>query len=107
MQTQEPIVPSSPDWTALAEDVRCPLCGYNLRGMSDARCPECGYRFEWPDLLDPARRPHPYLFEHHPERNIRSFIRTYFAGLLPRPFFRTLQPVQPIRQRRLLAYWII
>jgi hypothetical protein len=23
-------------------DVACPLCGYNLRGLSSARCPECG-----------------------------------------------------------------
>ena len=23
-------------------DVPCPLCGYNLRGLTAARCPECG-----------------------------------------------------------------
>ena len=23
-------------------DVACPLCGYNLRGLTAARCPECG-----------------------------------------------------------------
>ena len=23
-------------------DVRCPLCGYNLRNLTSARCPECG-----------------------------------------------------------------
>jgi hypothetical protein len=25
-----------------ARDVACPLCGYNLRGLTAARCPECG-----------------------------------------------------------------
>jgi hypothetical protein len=23
-------------------DVKCPLCGYNLRGLTSERCPECG-----------------------------------------------------------------
>src|SRR5690349_11255431 len=23
-------------------DVACPLCGYNLRGLTSTRCPECG-----------------------------------------------------------------
>ncbi|MGB7160813.1 MAG: hypothetical protein WBD40_22300 [Tepidisphaeraceae bacterium] len=25
-----------------ARDVACPLCGYNLRGLTAGRCPECG-----------------------------------------------------------------
>ena len=25
-----------------ANDVPCPLCGYNLRGLASPRCPECG-----------------------------------------------------------------
>ena len=24
-------------------DVSCPLCAYNLRGLTSARCPECGH----------------------------------------------------------------
>src|SRR5436305_13805040 len=24
------------------QDVACPLCGYNLRGLTTPRCPECG-----------------------------------------------------------------
>lgn len=27
------------------EDIPCPACGYNLRGLSEARCPECGHKF--------------------------------------------------------------
>jgi len=29
----------------------CPVCGYNLTGLSEARCPECGARFTLTDLL--------------------------------------------------------
>ena len=25
-------------------DAACPLCGYNLRGLTSSRCPECGRR---------------------------------------------------------------
>ena len=96
-----------PDWQTIAEEIRCPLCGYNLHGLAEPRCPECGYTFDWPDLLEPTRRLHPYLFEHHPETNVRSFWRTAAGALLPRRFWRTLQPVQPSRPRRLILYWIL
>jgi hypothetical protein len=90
-----------------AEDVLCPLCGYNLRGLPEARCPECGGKFDWGELRDPTRRKHPYLFEHHPRRNVVSFVRTFLAGLLPRRFWRTLSPVQPSRPGRLVIYWFL
>jgi hypothetical protein len=95
----------SPDTSA--RDIPCPLCGYNLRGLIEPRCPECGYAFDWPDVIDPTRQPHPYSFEHHPERNVRSFVRTYLAGLLPRRFFRRLRPTHPIHGRRLVLYWFL
>jgi len=94
-----------PPEPACTEDVPCPLCEYNLRGLIEPRCPECGYRFCWPDLLDPRRRLHPYLFEHHPERKLRSFCRTVLGGLRPRHFWTTVHPVQPSRPRRLILYW--
>jgi hypothetical protein len=97
----------APDWRAVGEDVLCPLCRYNLRGLAEPRCPECGYRFEWDALLDPAKRLHPYLFEHHTERNVRSFFRTMIGGLLPRRFWRSLQPAMPSRLGRLLVYWLL
>src|SRR5579884_3246062 len=96
-----------PDWSTLAEDVHCPLCGYNLRGLSEPRCPECGYRFAWRDLLDPTRRRHPYLFEHHPEHNVRSFLYTVTRKLRPFEFWKSLRPDQPANRRRLLVYWIV
>jgi hypothetical protein len=78
-----------------------------LRGATEPRCPECGYRFEWRDLLDPERRRHPYLFEHHPQRNLWSFIRTFKGTLWPRTFWRTLLPAQPSNVRRLVVYWFL
>jgi len=96
-----------PDWTTIAFNVICPLCEYNLRGLIESRCPECGYRFEWPEVLDPRRRLHPYLFEHHPERNVRSFLRTALNGLRPRKFWTSLQPIQPPNVKRLIIYWWI
>ncbi|CAN5544278.1 hypothetical protein BH10PLA1_BH10PLA1_17790 [soil metagenome] len=35
----------------------CPVCGYNLTGLSESRCPECGTKFTIDELLakQPAR----------------------------------------------------
>lgn len=96
--------PDAPDWDAIDEDIHCPLCDYNLRGLTVPRCPECGYEFDWPELLDPTKRLHPYLFEHHPERNFRFFWRTVAGTMRPRRFWRELQPQQPSRMRRLIIY---
>jgi len=92
---------------SLDQDVSCPLCEYNLRGLTEPRCPECGFRFDWPDLLDPARKTHPYLFEHHPRHSIWSFCRTLLGAQFPRRFWSKLHPAQPSRPRRLIAYWVI
>jgi hypothetical protein len=93
-----------PDWGSIPEQVSCPLCEYDLRGLEEPRCPECGYRFDWPDLLDPTRRRHRYLFEHHPERNVWSFLKTATGGLRPGRFWRSLLPVQRSSPRRLAVY---
>ena len=89
------------------EQLVCPLCDYDLRGLIDPRCPECGYTFEWADLRDPARRRHRYLFEHHPQRNVRSFLRTMIGGLRPSKFWSGLLPSQPSEPRRLRAYALV
>ena len=104
-------IPESSDPAAAAdavgEQLLCPLCDYDLRGLTEPRCPECGYAFDWADLRDPARRKHRYLFEHHPERNVRSFVRTMIGGLLPRRFWTGLLPSQPSRPRRLAIYALL
>lgn len=35
-----------------ADNVPCPECGYNLRGLTQARCPECGGEFTLEQLID-------------------------------------------------------
>lgn len=100
--------PAAPDWATITRDVTCPLCAYNLRGLVDPRCPECGYQFEWPAVLEPDRHRHPYLFEHHPRRNVRSFIQTLFRSpLSPANFWHTLDPAQEVRLGRLVLYWVL
>ena len=89
------------------EELHCPLCGYDLRAITEPRCPECGYAFEWEELRDPARRLHPYLFEHHPHRPVWAFVRTLVGGLRPWRFWAKLHPTQPLRPRRLVLYWLI
>lgn len=103
----QPPRPGAPDWSAINEEIQCPLCEYNLRGLAEARCPECGFAFAWPEVIDPARRIHRFLFEHHPERNVWSFCRTFVAGMRPVRFWRSLHPAQFVSLRRLLAYWAV
>ena len=100
-------IPRPPNWAMQQEDLHCPLCGYNLRGLSEPRCPECGHRFDWAVVTDPSRRLHPYLFEHHPERNLRSFLRTLWGTLRPRRFWDSLPANQPLRPRRMVIYWLL
>jgi hypothetical protein len=97
----------SPDWDHCPDEILCPLCEYNLRGLTDPRCPECGYKFQWPDLLDPARREHPYLFELRPKENFTSFWKTAFHGLKPGKFWKVLRADQRSNPRRLMIYWLI
>jgi len=96
-----------PDWEAIRDEIHCPLCQYNLRGLIEPRCPECGFRFAWFEVLDPRRRQHDFLFEHHPERNIVSFFRTLIAGLRPRRFWTALHPFQRISAARLRLYALL
>jgi hypothetical protein len=42
--------PLDPGPKGLAEDLPCPRCQYNLRGLTVPRCPECGYHFAWSDV---------------------------------------------------------
>lgn len=106
-ESPPPVSASAPDWSTIVEDTFCPLCDYNLRGLIESRCPECGYRFLWTEVLDPTRRRHRYLFEHHPQRNVWSFFKTLFGGLRPRRFWSSLYPTQPSRRRRLIGYALV
>ncbi|HOM49955.1 MAG TPA: hypothetical protein PLE87_01720 [Phycisphaerae bacterium] len=112
METNVPIPEISaasgpPDWASVTDEIRCPLCEYNLRGLIEPRCPECGYPFSWSEVLDAARHHHPYLFEHHGRTPFRSFWRTVWGGRRPRVFWTDLYPAQKIHPRLLLLYWLI
>jgi len=96
-----------PDWSRIERDILCPLCDYNLRGLSEARCPECGYQFNWDEVLNEHLRPHAYLFEHHPERNIQSFLRTLFESWIAWRFWKSVYPTQQLRVRRLVIYSLL
>lgn len=95
------------DWSQVSEDIHCPLCRYNLRGLTEPRCPECGFRFTWPEVLDPRLRKHPFLFEHHPERNVGAFLRTVRATWDATRFWAELHPAQPSSPRRLMLYALL
>jgi hypothetical protein len=96
-----------PNWATQQEEVHCPLCDYNLRGLSEPRCPECGYRFAWRELLDPAlRQLHPYLFEVGRDRVVR-FWKTLSAGMRPATFWRSIHPALNVSVGRLLVYWML
>lgn len=98
---------AAPDWATQREEILCPLCDYNLCGLTEPRCPECGYRFAWPELMDEARRRHPYLFEQRLHRPIWSFFRTAIGGFIPARFWKSIHPALPVRPRRLLLYWAV
>ena len=100
------VVTRPPQWDTFDREVECPLCGYNLRGLTEARCPECGYQFRWEAVLAQSIR-HPYLFEHYPKRNWWSFWKTAIGGLSPGRFWRSILPVHQPHARRLVLYWVL
>jgi hypothetical protein len=86
------------------DDLRCPLCDYNLRGLAEPRCPECGYRFAWDAIRAQARERREFFFEHDHRDRARAFLRTALRALLPRRFWRHLQPAVPYSARLLGVY---
>jgi hypothetical protein len=95
-------IPSEP--RTVSQDIACPMCGYNLRGLVEPRCPECGYPFDWQELIDAELRTHPFLFEHHPEGNTWSAVRTLIAGVRFARFWQSVKAGHRIVVPRLLLY---
>jgi hypothetical protein len=100
-------VPSAPNWGQIQRDIFCPLCDYNLRGLIEPRCPECGHRFVWAELVSPRDETLPFLFEHRPDRNVRSFFQTLRKSLWSLSFWRTLRPTHTLHVRRLVLFWML
>lgn len=104
--TDSPNASSAPDWAAVEREILCPLCDYNLRGLTESRCPECGHQFAWAELLA-SGGVHPFLYEHHRGDRVRSWIRTYFASRFPWSFWRQLRPTHQVQMGRLLVYAMV
>ena len=95
--------------------VRCPRCGYDLRGVVSAweeRCPlegvcsECGLRLKWAEVLRPEAIEPGWCVEFVSKR--RAFpaacAKTFACCCQPWLFWRRLKMSQPIRGRRLGVY---
>ena len=98
-------VNSPPDGSESNLHLRCPLCEYNLRGLREPRCPECGFEFTWAELIHGQQKAHRYLFEHHPERTVWSFLKTWARDCFAARFWREIHPGHPVRFHRLIVFW--
>lgn len=107
METTLPGPGAAVNWNEIQDEILCPLCGYNLRQLTEPRCPECGFQFEWNELLDVRRRKHPYLYEHHPESRMGSYARTVLGALRPKRFWTALHPGQSASLRRLVVFLFV
>ena len=106
--TLAPAIDAPPDWSQqTTPEFCCPLCEYNLRGLTEPRCPECGFAFTWAELIQGQREGHKFLFEHHPKRNVWSFWKTYWRDWLAARFWMDVNPAQAVRVRRLMMFWVL
>ena len=113
-RSQPAAPPPAPDRTAHLLDVRCPRCGYALRGEIktwtdhcpvDGRCTECGLRFAWVDVFTPDLFGPRWCVEFAPRRRLAaSVVSTWARSLWPWPFFRALRMTHEIKPGRLLVF---
>ncbi len=90
------------------EEIFCDRCTYSLRGFQESRCPECGLEFSWDDVLNPDRRPHRILFEHHGgHHRVRRFLITAIQNWIPGRFWRSIRLSHPVFPIRLSAYFAV
>ncbi len=95
----------APNWSTDAEEVLCPLCEYNLRGLTEARCPECGATYRWRELLNPDLRRQLDLFE--VRRGPRAFFHTLKQTFWAERFWQGMHPRQPVHGERLMRYLLL
>lgn len=95
--------------------LRCPRCGYNLRGEADTwqtswpisgLCTECGLAFDWRELLSMKIRMARWCVEYagSPSRLIVNSAKTLLRSLWPFYFWKQIELADDIRPRRLVAY---
>jgi hypothetical protein len=83
------------------DELNCPLCGYDLRGLPEHRCPECGHAFDVAELRQAKLEKRDWLFEHAPRRLARSFLKTMLVSLRPWRFWKRVSAAIEIVPRRL------
>ena len=74
------------------EDLDCPRCGYNLRGLPQPRCPECGLVVDLDQIRAAQALLSKPLFEYQWRRRpIRSFFSTVWLTVRPWRLWRTVK----------------
>ena len=96
---------ATPSSSAALLELRCPRCGYNLRGLPQPRCPECGLDFDWAELSAVAEQQRATRHFEHRWRNrpLRSLVYTASQALRPWRLWRETSLVLPPRVGPLLA----
>lgn len=89
----------------ISEDLLCPLCEYNLRGLSGNRCPECGHLVDIDAAIQHKRNTLGFFFEHQKGLAYVPFRRTLMKSL--RGIWREVSPTHWISIRRLIAYKLV
>jgi len=75
---------------AAAPPLRCPLCEYELTGLTEPRCPECGYAFDWAELRRAAAEERPWFIEHARRGVVWAAVKTFGRALWPAGFWSQL-----------------
>ena len=107
----------APDHAASVR-VRCPRCGYDLRGLVATwadRCPlegvcsECGLNLRWAEVLLPEKFEPRWCVEFAPRgwSICPACARTVLRSLRPRTFWRRMKMSHRIRGRRLMAHVLL
>jgi len=102
----------------VAQRIRCPRCGYDLRGAvatwthecpMEGVCTECGLEFEWRELLNPEYRRPTWNIEF--ARTIRGFMLccagTTILMLWPWKFWRDVRMTHAARWSRIAGFLVI
>lgn len=93
--------------TPITEDLQCPLCQYNLRGLWSNRCPECGHDVDLDALREHHANTLPHFFEHQTGTGWKAFRKTLRTSLRPSGPWKFVKPVNWLGRRRMIAYKLI
>lgn len=93
--------------STISEDLLCPLCEYNLRGLAGNRCPECGHLVDIDAAIQHKRNTLEFLFEHQKGLAYVPFRQTLVKSLRLSGIWRDVQPAHWINARRMIAYKLL